>query len=130
MSRMGPLQGRKILVVEDEAATSLMIESLLMDVGCNVVGPAYDAAQALALAARRDIDCALLDVRLGNEFVYGAADALSKHGIPIIFVTGYGRSAIDPRFASVPLIEKPFMQSDVLKAIERATHAPRTEILN
>ena len=74
MSRTGPLVGRRILVVEDEATTLLMIESLLTDVGCNVVGTAHDVAQALALAARRDIDCALLDVRLGNEFVYGAAD--------------------------------------------------------
>jgi CheY-like chemotaxis protein len=130
MSRAGPLEGRRILVVEDEAATSLMIESVLMDVGCNVVGPAYDVAQALALAARRDIDCALLDVRLGNDFVYGAADVLSKHGIPIVFVTGYAPSAIDPRFASVPLIEKPFMQSDVLQAIERATHRPQSETVN
>jgi CheY-like chemotaxis protein len=124
------LEGRSILVVEDEAATSLMIESILSEVGCNVVGPAYDVAQALALAARRDIDCALLDVRLGNEFVYGAADVLSKNGIPVVFVTGYGASAIDPRFAAVPLIEKPFVQSEILQAIERATHRPRRETVN
>ena len=43
------LVGRRILVVEDEALISMMLEDFLSQAGAIVVGPAGSVAKALAL---------------------------------------------------------------------------------
>jgi CheY-like chemotaxis protein len=45
-----PLLGLKVLLVEDEVIVALMVEQLLDDLGCRVVGPAGELAEAFALA--------------------------------------------------------------------------------
>ena len=46
------LNGLRILVVEDEAAISLLLEDMLLDFGCEVVGPAARLAAALDTVER------------------------------------------------------------------------------
>jgi len=45
------LAGRRILVVEDEMLVAWLLEDLLSDLGCTVVGPASSVDQALAVIA-------------------------------------------------------------------------------
>src|SRR4051812_36415564 len=98
---MEELQGLRVLVVEDETLIAMMIEDLLADMGCIVVGAAATIAQALALLADPafQIDGALLDVNLGGEKVFPVADALAQRAIPFVFATGYGKDALEPRHA-------------------------------
>lgn len=101
------LAGVRILVVEDEPLVSMLIEDLLLDLGCMVVGPASTVAQALALVGQ-DVDAALLDVNLGAEHVYPVADALAAADVPFAFVTGYGRHGLVGAHCDRPTIHKPF----------------------
>ena len=39
--------------------------------------------------------------------VYPVADMLEARGMPFFFMTGYGSASIDPRFADVPVLQKP-----------------------
>ena len=48
----GDLNGLRILVVEDEAAISLLLEDMLLDFGCEVIGPAARLSAALDAVAR------------------------------------------------------------------------------
>lgn len=102
-----PLNGRRILLVEDEALVAIMMKDVLDDLGLAVVGPHGTLAQALAAARRDQVDGAILDLNLGGEAVYPVADVLTLRGVPFIFVTGYGATTIDRRYAHVPVLEKP-----------------------
>src|SRR5437762_14309152 len=44
------LQGRRVLVVEDEMMIAMLVEDMLSDLGCDVVGPAHGLEAALELA--------------------------------------------------------------------------------
>ena len=69
-----PLAGAKVLVLEDETLVSMMVEDMLLDLGCEVVGPFAKLDQALAFVeAGEPFDAALLDVNLGG--VLGLARA-------------------------------------------------------
>jgi hypothetical protein len=51
-------------------------------------------------------DVAILDVNLDGEQVFPVADSLAKHGLPFIFVAGYGESNLPP-FRGRPALQKP-----------------------
>jgi two-component sensor histidine kinase len=106
-SRTPALRARRIMIVEDEALVALVLADQLAELGLSVVGPCTSVAEAKAVADKGDFEAAILDVNLGGELVYPVADLLSSRGIPFIFVTGYGRESIDPRFTNAPVLEKP-----------------------
>ena len=45
------LQGKRVLVVEDEVLLAMMLEDVFSDAGAHVVGPAATVEQAIALCA-------------------------------------------------------------------------------
>jgi DNA-binding response OmpR family regulator len=69
---------------------ALHTEDALTRAGYNVVGLAYDLAEAKQLAATEDIDCAVLDVNLADEFVWPAAEILHRRGVNFMLLTGFG----------------------------------------
>ena len=112
--------GLRVLVVEDEAAISMLLEDMLLDLGCEVVGPAGRLSAAGKLAETEAFDVAILDVNVAGEPVYPLADTLAAKGFTIVFSTGYGTSGIEERFRGRPVLQKPFAQGDlerVLKAV-------------
>jgi DNA-binding response OmpR family regulator len=100
--------GRRILVVEDEAAVCMMIEDMVLDFGCEVVGPAATFDQAMHLARQEEFDAAVLDIRIGQNAVYPIADLMRSRGIPFLFSTGYGSEVVPERFRDVAVLNKPF----------------------
>jgi CheY-like chemotaxis protein len=111
------LAGRRILVVEDEMMVAMVLETMLDDAACRIVGPFGRLAQALASAQRDSIDAALLDVNLHGEQVFPVADALAQRNIPFVFVTGYGAGGLPPRFKNRPALTKPYRVAAVLTAL-------------
>jgi CheY-like chemotaxis protein len=108
----------RVLVVEDEAAISILIEDMLLDFGTETVGPVGRIEHALKLAQDGDLDLAILDINLAGQSTYSVADVLRARGIPFVFATGYGTAAIPPRFQETPILQKPFTFStfeDVLR---------------
>jgi CheY-like chemotaxis protein len=57
----------------------------------------------LQIARTSDFDVALLDVNLGGKRVDPVAEAIRARGTPIVFITGYGKTA-----ASGLVLEKPY----------------------
>ncbi|MBM6593703.1 response regulator [Microvirga pudoricolor] len=107
------LQGLRILVVEDEAAISLLLEDMLLDFGCEVIGPAARLAAALDAVTREKVDLAILDVNVAGEPIYPVAEALDARKIPFVFSTGYGSAGIKDAFRNRPVLQKPFAQNDL-----------------
>lgn len=104
----GTLQGRRILVVEDDYLIAGELAESLIELGATVVGPAASVPEALALMDREaPLDAAVLDVNLGSEDVYPVADGLVQRGVPFVFATGYDRWVIPVRYAAVRRFDKP-----------------------
>ncbi|MBM6583820.1 response regulator [Microvirga sp. BT689] len=109
----GDLNGLRILVVEDEAAISLLLEDMLLDFGCEVIGPAARLSAALEAVTREKVDLAILDVNVAGEPIYPVAEALAQRSIPFVFSTGYGSAGIRDAFRDRPVLQKPFAQHDL-----------------
>jgi DNA-binding response OmpR family regulator len=110
------LSGKRVLIVEDEFAVALMIEDFLIEFGCATLGPCNTVAKAMRVALTENFDLAVLDVNLNGERIYPVADALAKRGIPFLFVSGYGDSAILPGHSDWKVCAKPFT-GDVLASM-------------
>ena len=82
---------KRVLVVEDETLVALMMADHLVELGYNVVGPAFTISEARHLAELATLDAAIIDVRLHGIFAGEVADTLSRRQIPFMFITGYER---------------------------------------
>jgi CheY-like chemotaxis protein len=107
----------RVLLVEDEAIIAIMLEGMLADLGCEVVGPAGNLGEATRLAQSEGLGGAFLDVNLGGQSIYPVADLLAARGIPFVFVSGYGAAGIDARFAGAPVLAKPILDGDIEQAV-------------
>ncbi len=103
-----PLDGVRILVVEDETMLFFLAEDMLTELGCATVWHASLVQEALAFLAKERPDVAMLDVNLAGKTVYPVAERLAAADIPFVFATGYGSAGLPPPFASRPTIQKPF----------------------
>jgi len=82
----------RVLIVEDEPLFADLLEEALLDLSYHVIGPAYDAAGAMALlrSTSPPPDVALLDIHLGERGPDGielAARLLAERPLPLIFLT-------------------------------------------
>jgi CheY-like chemotaxis protein len=103
-----PLQGLRVLVVEDEMIISMLLEELLGAQGCDIVGPVARLGKAVDLASTEKIDAALLDLNIDGNEVYPVAEILAARGVPFAFVSGYASDHVDPRYRDRPILQKPF----------------------
>jgi CheY-like chemotaxis protein len=106
--RGSSFRGRRVLVVEDNCLIAQDLCEELQSCGAKVMGPVACVADALALLQSGPRPyMAILDIKLGHEWVYPVADALRSLGVPFIFATGCDPSGIPPAYADVTLAEKP-----------------------
>jgi CheY-like chemotaxis protein len=124
----GLLAGRRVLVLEDEPLIAMLLVDMLETAGCEVVGPAHDAEQALKLVAEKSIDLAVLDVNLGSGTTSApVADFLKKLGIPFIFATGYGEKGLRSTDREQLRIDKPYCARALLETLMAAHSGANAE---
>ena len=115
------LKGLKVLVVEDESMVSMLMEDMLQDLGCTVVGTVARFDEALRLATNDPaFDVALLDVNLNGRQTFPIAEQLAARGVRFIFATGYGEGILPPSLQGGPILQKPFELEALQKALRRA----------
>ena len=107
----------RVLVVEDEMMVSMLIEDMLTDLGCVVVGPAARLDEAIELAKASELDCAVLDVNLAGQPIYPLADILRELGKPFAFATGYGDAGLREADRGSPVLQKPFREGDLARVL-------------
>jgi len=99
---------------------AMLVEDLLGDLGCEVVGPAASAGEAARAAEGEGFDFALLDVNLGDgQTSFEAAEILRRRGVPFAFVTGYGDQGVRPDLRDAPILAKPIDPKQLARVIER-----------
>ncbi|MCB5175863.1 MULTISPECIES: response regulator [Microvirga] len=117
---MGERRKCRVLIVEDEAMISMLIEDMVLDLGCDIVGPAARLDQALTLALQAEIDVGLLDINVDGSVVFPVADVLRFRGIPFIFSTGYDARTLPERFKGTPTLTKPFLHQSLAEMLTTA----------
>ena len=81
--------GRRVLIVEDESLVAMFLETILSDMGCDVIGPEANVDDGLRIASGTgELDAALLDVNVAGQEVFPVAEALKARGVPFVFSTG------------------------------------------
>jgi PAS domain S-box-containing protein len=110
------LRGSRVLIVEDAVLLALELETGLSDAGAEIVGPAYELEEAMALL-ERPIDAAVLDANLNGRSVTPVAEALARRHVPFVFATGYGETGGAPGGFDAPVIRKPYDVTQVAAAV-------------
>jgi DNA-binding response OmpR family regulator len=103
----GPLGGRSILIVEDDVVLATDLAALLKGAGCRVVLPTTSVGAALSTVVHYQLDAAILDVNVQNEWIFPVSHALAAAGIPFVFLTAYASESIPPEHRSRPFFNKP-----------------------
>jgi CheY-like chemotaxis protein len=116
------LAGRRVLVVEDESMVIMLLQDFLEDMGCEVAGIASRLKEALEKIDALAFDVAILDVNLNGQQTLPVAQALLARGRAIVFATGYAATSVPPELRGVPILQKPFQQQDLERALRAALH--------
>jgi CheY-like chemotaxis protein len=102
------LQGKKVLVAEDNLFVADNLSMLLKAAGCSVVGPAPAVEQAMRLARWSTLDGAVVDVSLRGEHSFPVAGLLRDRHIPFLFIVWSDLPLIIPEeLRFVPALSKP-----------------------
>jgi len=96
-----------------------LIEDMLADLGCAVIGPASSVNQALAMIDAEAVDAAVLDLNLNGQMSYPVADALAAHGVPFVISTGYDKDTLPDDNRACPVLQKPFHRSELSDSLAK-----------
>lgn len=120
------LQGKSVLLVEDQLVIALDAEAMIEAAGALRVHTAATATDALAIIAANPIDVAVLDINLGATTSTPVADELSMRKIPFVFATGYGDTMmVPPSLSHVGMVRKPISTVTLLEALRSAIEMTR-----
>lgn len=118
------LRGRHLLVLEDEVLIALDVAMSIEQAGATTtVAHSAPAAHAAldALGSASTLDCAVLDVDLGDHTSEGVAERLRREGTPYVLYTAslnyLGPGARSP---DAVVVAKPASPETLVAAIARA----------
>jgi len=114
------LTGLQVLVIEDESVVAMLMEDILVDIGCEVIGTASRFDEAIEKLKSLAFDIVILDVNLNGRPTFSIADSLAEQGVAFVIATGYGATSLPEPLQSVPFLQKPFRQRDLERALRAA----------
>lgn len=109
---------KHIFIVEDEAILLCDLEDLIQHLGYGIAGSASNVTDAIAkLKIGPKPDAAVIDLNLNGVASDPIADHLMREGVPIIFVSGYGRNQLAERFTGFEVLQKPYDELKLAEAL-------------
>ena len=112
-----PLDGRRILVVEDEATVARFIRETLEGAGATVVGVAGDCLEARRLLDGTGIEAAVIDLHLRGSTGHSLAHLLSMRKVPFLFETGHAIEVLRVH-PDAMVLQKPFSATELIDAVK------------
>jgi two-component SAPR family response regulator len=124
------LEGKSILIVEDEALIALDLQLCLEHAQAQVIGPFDTVSAAFKGLQVHNVDAALLDIRVHDGEVFPLADKLAALNIPFAFLSGFEPAALPEPYRAFPILTKPFdsmrlqsILSALVGSVEKASHS-------
>jgi len=114
------LAGLRALVIEDESIVAMFLQDTLAEIGCEVIGIASRFDDAVEKVKSLAFDIAILDVNLNGRNTFPIADSLTERGVAFVVATGYGATDLPQSLQRVPILQKPFRQRDLERALRAA----------
>ena len=117
--------GTRVLVVEDERIVARDLQEMLLEMGYDPYAVAASADEAIARAAERALDLALLDIRIrgSRDGITLAGLLREQFGVPVVFLTAHADDAtLDRAKRTEPYgyLVKPVKAAELRSAIEIA----------
>jgi CheY-like chemotaxis protein len=120
------MKAHRVLIVEDDALLGVYLAELLIGMGHEICAIEATEADAVSAAAQRGPDLMIVDARLHDGSGVAAVEEILRKGfVPHVFVSGDISSIRSSRPGAV-VLQKPFRESDLARAIQRALAAPAT----
>lgn len=125
------MKGR-ILIVEDEPIVALDLQQEIQQMGCEVVGVAESAEEALLAVSNCQTDLALMDIRIVGSMdgIQTARLLRSMYQTPTIFLTSYSDETTIARAArAMPYgyLTKPFQSGELRATLQVALHKAKLD---
>lgn len=112
-----------VLIIEDETFIAMDLESLVKNLGHNVIGVARTHTDAIAIAGKKRPGLILADIQLadGSSGLDAVNELLKAFEVPVVFITAYPERFLtgerpEPAF----LISKPFQPAMVSAVASQA----------
>ena len=114
---------RVLLLVEDDPLVGMATQGLLEDLGYDVLGPAADATEALAMATSERPDLVVTDINLRRhgDGVELAAELHRRLGLSSLFLSGDAPQApiLSAAYAA-GYLQKPYNRTKLGDAVQAA----------
>ena len=94
----------RVLIVEDEPATALLLENMLTELGFGHVQIAYDPFDARDAVGSVSPDLAILAMNMGEDQIFRLAEKLRARNVPVLFSTA---SDLPSEWSSALPVPKP-----------------------
>ena len=111
-----PLEGQRILLVEDDVLIALDIEALICAHRGEVV-LATKLTTALKLVETPGLTSSILDFRIGTDHALPVAERLFEYGVPFLFYTANSKPRIDEAWPNARVVEKPANPAESVHAL-------------
>lgn len=120
-----PLDGLRILIVEDDYYLATDTMTLIEKAGGKVVGPFGMASEAIAALDVARPDLAILDINLGSGPAFELARHLDLIQLPFLFTTGYDQAVVPDDLKTIVRLEKPYRPVELISAAASVYQAAR-----
>lgn len=120
------LKGARVMVVEDEYLLADELSKTLQASGAELVGPCPDLEAGLTAIEEKEVDVAILDIRLAGEDCFPIADELTQRDIPFVFLSGHERDVLPARYKQARHYLKPMPPSEIPSLISLCLSENRT----
>jgi PAS domain S-box-containing protein len=122
----------KILIVEDEPIVALDLHQEIVQMGCEVLGVAESADEALVAASVSRPDLALMDIRIVGSMdgIQTAQLLRNMYGVPSVFLTSYSdETSISRATHAMPYgyLTKPFQSGELKATMRVALHRAKLD---
>ena len=113
-----PLQGKRILILEDDFYLASDEKAQLERAGAEVIGPLGSSCGERDILEAGPLDGAVVDINLGKGPSFAFARLLTSREIPFVFVTGYDAAVVPDDLSHAPRLEKPIRERDLVAELE------------
>lgn len=120
-----PLNGLRILVVEDDYFLATDAAMTIEDAGGKVLGPFATAEDARDALDTNGADLAIIDINLGSGPAFELARHLDMVELPFLITTGYDQAIVPDDLRKIVRLEKPFGSNELISAATRVYEATK-----
>lgn len=108
----------RVLIVEDEPATALLLEGMLEELGYGAVTISYDLADARDVLGEKPPDIAILDMSMGRENVLPLAEKMRAREVRVLLASAQPATDIVPGWSGQSVVPKPFEKRLLAQALD------------